>query len=43
MLLRIGYTLGVIICVPFIALYSASTGIVGAVEGGLLLIWDAWK
>lgn len=43
MLMRIGYTLGVLVAIPFIALYSMATGVVGAVQGASLLIWDAWQ
>ncbi len=42
-LLRLGYSLGVVITIPFVTLYSAATGFLGALEGACQLIWDAWR
>lgn len=43
LLLRVLFTIGVLLATPFAALYGAATALVGAVQGGCLLIWDAWK
>ncbi len=41
--LKLAYSAGVLVILPFTALYGAVTAFVGAVEGALLLLWDCWK
>jgi len=43
LLMQIGYTLGVLLIVPFVACYGVVTAITGAIEGAAVLIWDVWK
>ncbi len=42
-ILKLAYTALVLFIIPFVAAWGAFWAAVGAVEGALQLIWDAWQ